>query len=319
MSTSMALAGTGAGSVFGFVQETVFGETPAAPSLQRVRCRPPSLNTEAENFLNREIGNNRMPKGHRRVAESGTVSLPTQVVFGNVDPFLEAILQGTWATGVPVVGSDQVANGAVNRSFACELHRADAETPYFVLANGCLANTFELQVGADGNEPSLLTIGMLAKEISFGAATVDAGGGYTPASTATPMLNGDWVIQIGGSDFEAIALTLNYSDARDPKRVIGSSTPTGFNPAAGGRSCTLSITGYAESKAHLDRWKNQTEASLSAAGTDVEGNALAISVPTFKVGSISEGQDSGPVRFEMQGQAYSADGSTLLTITRTPA
>lgn len=319
MATTMNLAATGAGSAFGFIEESAFGTPPATPSLQGVRCRPPSLNPEAENFLNREIGNGRMPKGHRRVYEAGTVSLPTQLVYGNTDAHLEAIMQGTWATGVPAVGSDRLANGAVDRSFTCEMSRADAETAYFILANGCLFNAFELQISADGNEPSLLNLSAMAKEISYSTSTVDAGDGYTAAPTNTPILNGDWTFQVGGSDFEAIALTMNFQDARDAKRVIGSKTPTGFNRAAGGRSLTGTITGYAETKAHLDRWKNETEASLTATATDAEGNALEFNVPTFKVGSISESDDAGPIRFEMPFEAYSATGATLLNITRTPA
>ena len=313
MSTNMPEAATGAGSLFGLVQETAFGVTPATPALQRIRTRPITFNPEAENFLrSQEIGNGRMPTAHRRVFESGTIRVPTTLIYGNTDDILAGIVGGSWNANILTMGQTP-------RSYTGELHRQDAATPYFVKGVGCFFNSFELQAGADGNEPSLLTLNGIVKEISAENATVDAAGGYDSPVANDEILNGQWNFQVDGGDFEIIAMTLNFQDNRNAKRILGSNTPAGFNRGAGGRRLSGTLTGYAENKGHIDRWKQETESSITAVATDTAGNALTISIPRWKAGNVSETGDEGEVRFEMPFEAYDPSGQTLFSLTRASA
>lgn len=313
--TTMNNAATGGGTQTGFIEETVYGTTPATPSLTALRNRPFSFSPEVEDFINREAGNGRIAKGVRRVFERGTAAIPTDLIYGNADAILEAIMKGTW-TGA---GSQTLANGVANRAFSVEQHRADATTPYFILARGVVFNGFEIAISAEGSDPVLLTLNAQCAEISPAAATVDAGGGYTAVPANTPVDASDVAMQMDAAGIDVIGATISYSDAMDPKREVGSGNPTGYTPGAGGRSCQISLTGYAVDKAHFDRFKAQAEHSFTATATDAEGNVLVISAATMKpVGAYQESGDGGPIRFEQTYEVYDAAGSTLLSLTRTP-
>lgn len=312
MTTMANLAATGAASNLGFIAETVFGTTPATPSLAALRCRPPSFNPEAEDFINMEIGNGRMAKGVQRTFEHGTVSIPTDLIYGNADSIIEAILQGSWNTNA-------LAMGAENRSFSCELDRSDASTPYFVLARGVLFNSFELNVSAEGTDPVLLALNGMAAEISPAASTADAGGGYTAAVTNTPLLSKQAAFQLDSTGVSVLSMNATFTDARDVGRELGAGNPTSFQRGQAGRSLEVRLSGYAANKDHLDRFKNQAAHELDVTFTDAEGNSLLFNVPTMKAtGATTESGDGGAIRWEQSFTAYDAAGSTLLNLTRTP-
>lgn len=315
MTAMTNLAATGGGSAVGFLEETTFGVVPATPSLAALRCRPPTLNPEAEDFVIAEIDNGRMAKGIQRTFEHGTISVPTDLIYGNADAILEAILQGTWGS-LP----QDLSMGSVNRSFVCELDRSDAATPYFVSARGVLFNGFELTVGAEGTDPVMLNLSGMCAEITPAAATLDAGGGYTAAVANSPILASSASIQLDATGISLLSTTVSYTDARDIGREIGAGNPTSFQRGQAGRSAEIRVSGYAANKDHLDRMKAQAAHSLSIACTDAAGNVLTLAVPTMKpVGPTTESSDSGAIRFEQTFVPYDAAGQTLMTLTRTPA
>ncbi|WP_412545821.1 phage tail tube protein [Maricaulis sp. MIT060901] len=314
--TTMNNAATGGGTQAGFIEETVYGTTPATPSLTALRNRPFSFSPEVENYINREVGNNRIAKGVKKVFERGSVAIPMDLIYGNADAILEAIMKGTW-TGA---GTQTLANGSVNRAFSLEQHRADAATPYFILARGTMFHGFEIAISADGSDPVLLTLNGQCAEISPAAATVDAGSGYTAAPGNTPVDAGEVSFQIDAAGIDIIGATFTYNDAIDAKRECGSKTPTGFNPAAGGRSGQVSLTGYAVNKDAFDRMKADAQHAFTATAVDAEGNTLVISAPVIKpIGAYQESADDGSIRWEQTFEAFDPAGGTVFSFTRTPA
>ncbi len=317
--TTMTLPASGAGSELAYIQETTFGQTPASPSLVAVRCLPPQLDPQAEAFISEQINDLRVAAGLRHAYQGAQLSIPMELSYGAADEFLSGALMKDWASDTPGAGTDALDFGAVKKSYSMELARLDAATAYYLLAKGCVFTGFDLNINADGASAVSLTLNALAASLSASNTTADAGGGYTAAPSNEPMIAADVSsIQIDASDVEIVGLSLSYSDPRSPQRVIGSKNAAGFI-ADGRRSLTGTISGYATSKADFDRYLNETESALTATLTDPAGNAFALSIPTWKATGYSEGQGQTAIRFEMTFEAYDADGTSPMRITRTAA
>lgn len=317
--TTMSLPASGVGSELAYIQETAFGETPATPSLVAVRCLPPSLDPQAEAFISEQINDLRVAAGIRHAYQGAELSIPMELSYGAADEFLAAAFSADWQTDTPSAGIDALDFGSVNKSFTMELARLDAATAYYLIARGVVFTGWDLNISADGNSAVDLSLSAMAASLASATSTADAGSGYTAAPANDPMIAADVsAIQIDASDVEIVGLSLSYADPRSAQRVIGSKNAAGFIPD-GRRSLTGTITGYATSKADFDRYLNETESALSATLTDPDGNALTISIPTWKATGYSEGQGQTAIRFEMPFEAYDADGSSPVRITRDPA
>lgn len=317
--TTMSLPASGVGSELAYIQETAFGATPATPSLVAVRCLPPQFDPQAEAFISEQINDLRVAAGIRHAYQGANISIPMELSYGAADEFLAAALMADWQADTPTAGIGALDLGSVRKSYAMELARLDAATAYFLIANGVVFTGWDMQINADGASAVSLTLNALAAKLGVNTATVDAGAGYTAAPTNQPLIAADVSsIQIDASDVEIVGLSLSFSDPRSPQRIIGSKNAAGFI-ADGRRSLTGTISGYATSKADFERYLNETESALGVDLTDPAGNKLSISIPTWKATGYSEGQGQNAIRFEMPFEAYDADGTSPIRITRDPA
>lgn len=92
------------------VRETVFGTTPAAPTMKEVRAlKEYEFNVNPGAIESAEKKSHRMPMKTRPGNKKGDFSIPFQLSYGDFDEFFEEALGGTWAPIATVTAAITVA------------------------------------------------------------------------------------------------------------------------------------------------------------------------------------------------------------------
>lgn len=151
-----------------FVEETAYG-TPGA-QLINLRCTSENFLSGRTTTASQEIRSDRQVSDAITTGEEPSGELNVEFQYAEYDPLLEAVLQGTWSTGVLVNGTDE-------KSFTFEIERGDIGQ--FKLLKGVVANSFSLS-GAS-KEIMTGTFGFLAKSFERTTSTLDA----TPTDSQT--------------------------------------------------------------------------------------------------------------------------------------
>ena len=315
--TTHSIPASGAGSSLAFIQESTFKTTPSTPSLVELACLPPTLNPEAEQFVSEQINALRVQKASRHTGRSGTLQVPMELSYGAADALLAGALKDEWAVDTPSSGTDQLVFDTTELTYAIELKRGDAATPYIVTGNGVLFNSFSMEIVADGNTAVRANFGAMVAKVTVGTSSADADG-YTAPTSNDPLIAADGAIEMDSSAFVAVSISVQYDDPRQPIRAIGSLEASAFAPN-GNRSLTGELAFYANNKDHLDRYLAEASHEIVVTLTDPDGNVLALTLHEVKFGAPRESADSGSIRVTAPFTAIRATGATPLTINRTPA
>jgi len=86
------------------VAETVWGETPATPTLTPVRFTGESLNYNADFVTSQEIRSDRMTPDIIQVSSLASGDIQGEWSYGSYDDFIQAAMFGTWTTTGSVLG-----------------------------------------------------------------------------------------------------------------------------------------------------------------------------------------------------------------------
>jgi hypothetical protein len=296
-----------------YVVESVFGTTPATPAMTPIRHTGFTLGLtrsaiqSAELRADRQITDLRL--GNRSVA--GDVSC--EFSYGTFDDFLAASLGGTWATGVPIAGTDQLKVGELLPSYT--LRRWFSDINVFEVFTGVRFSGMSMSIQPDAI--ATVTFSCIGKD----KANSDISGATKNSATTNSPLTGHEIgtIKEGGVTYAGMTgIDLSLDNGIEAAFELGSSSSGDHTVSQS--NVTGTVTAYFTSAALLDKFINETESSLEFTLTDVDGNAVRVLLPRIKfTGGQPDVGGAGAVLLSMPFQAlYDTVTGTNLLIERTP-
>lgn len=281
----------------GYVEETVFGTTPANPVFDALRHNSSSLNLSKASFGSNELRPDRMVADHRGGTKSVAGNVVGELSLDSYDALIEAALGGDFAL-VGGVGPDMEAKaGILRKSFTLERFFEDINRR--LIYRGAQVNSLQL---------SMNTGGIVGVTFDFWAQSMEAsplaitGATYNPAPTTTPMdaLSGT-VTEGGVAIAVATEVTLNLANNLNPRFVIGSDES--LEPSIGRSIITGTMAAYFEDVTLYAKFINENTSSLSVECTDGAGGTMTFIVPRLKyTGGDVPVADEGPVSINMPFQ-----------------
>ena len=166
---------SGAQHQIAMVLESVFNTIPTTPVFKRIRSTGNTLGLSKSMILSGELRNDRMITDlrHGNKAPAGDISL--ELTADDFDDILEAVLQGTWATGVLKVGTTQ-------RSYIME--RLFSDITQYQRLSGCIINTLSLSVAP--NTIVTGSVGVVAAGFKTDSA-IETGATYSDPTSNLPF------------------------------------------------------------------------------------------------------------------------------------
>lgn len=286
------------------IPEVTYGTTPATPQTQLLEVVNFNGAEKPNTLTDPSIRADRQTSYARRGTNSTDGELEVVLAPDNYDILMEAALQGTWATNTLKIGS-------VQRSFAIE--QGFTDLAQFRVFNGVVVNTFAMDVTTD----ALVTakFGLIGKSTTaFSGTSIDV----TPTAVTVKdkFYHEGGSFNEGGSAIASLsAISFELNNNVNGNYALGS---TGFRTVTSGKvSVKGKVSGLFESVALYDKFKNNTDSSLSftlVAG--IESLTFTFHKVKYTSGGITMKGDAG-VTVELDFEAiYDATALNTMTITR---
>lgn len=268
--------GSGSNVEVSYIAEVTAGTTPATPVFQKLPISTEGL------LLSRDTLESETLRADRQISDvingnkqvGGDVT--GEVRYGAFDDLLEAAFGGTWATGTPVAGTDQLKAGVTRRSFTFERYHADVGA-YF-RSRGVEMSGLTIDRAAN----SLTTMAFNCIGLSQDADTsLITGATYTDAVSTAPMDGFTGTFTISG-DSAACVTTANIvlENGNEALFCIGSDTAKDQSQGKSRVSGSLSI--YFENLDAYNLFNNGTYFDLEMVMQDAAGNIYKINLPRIK-------------------------------------
>lgn len=294
-----------------YVEEVVYGTTPASPAFKTLRHNGATLALNKETLQSEELRDDRMIADVRHGAFSVGGEIPFELSFGSFDDWLAAALCGDW------VGNDLKA-GVGRKSFTVERYFGDmlaADKPYHRFT-GVEVNSLQLQVNSNAMVTG--TFSVLGQGMSLGAAII-AGATYAPAPGTSPVDSFTGTLLENGVAIAVVTeIQLSVENGLETRYVVGSKET--LRPSIARSNVSGNVTAFFENSTLLEKFINETESAMSFTLPDGAGNSLTFFLPRIKyMGGAPDVSGEGPVTLSMPFQAlYDATENTNLVITRDP-
>jgi len=305
---------TGAQHEADYVAEVTFGTTPATPTMKPIRHNSLSLALTKDSLQSDELRADRQIADFRHGNRQVSGDIASELTYGAFDDLLAAALGGTWATGVPSAGTDQLKVGETLTSFTVRRHFSDISL--YEVFTGVRFSGISLSV--QPNQISTISLTCMGKDKTTGNIS---GATRSAVNTNTPFSGHEaGTIKEGGIAYAGITgLELSLSNGIEAAFELGSDT-TGDH-IIGRSNVTGTVTAYFSNATLLDKFINETESSLEYTMTDVDGNTLRFVIPRIKyTGGQPDVSGEGAITLSMPFQAlYDTSTSTNFYIERNPA
>jgi len=295
-----------------YIEESVYGVTPATPTFKPVRHTSCTLALSKNSSQSNELRPDRQVADLRHGAYQVGGDVGIELSTSSFDDLIEAVMGGTWAANVLLAG-------VIRRSFTMERYFADIagiDKPFHRFT-GCEMNSMSLSVTPDARVTGSFTI--LGRGMSTDTAIV-AGATYDAAETTDGLDSFTGTLTEGGSTIGVITeISLNVANGLEAKPVVGSKE--GARPSIGLSLVTGQITAHFENSDLLDKFINETETSIVFTLPDGAGNSLEFELPRVKYsGGQPDVSGPGSILLTMPFTAlYDAGENTNLKITRVNA
>lgn len=312
----MATTATGSEHSLDYIAEVTYGTTPATPSFADLRHTGVTLGLSKSTFESGELRSDRQIAHFRHGNKSVSGDLNIELSYGTFDDLLQAALGGTWATGVPAVGTDQLKAGTTRRSFTLERKFGNLDTPEYHRYTGAEINTFNLSVTPDAIVTG--SFGIVAKGASIATAII-TGATYGAATTTEPFDSFSGSITEGGSPIGTVtSIEFSLENGLNPLFVVGSDET--LRPGIGKSRLTGTMTTFFQSKALMEKFINETASSIILVLTDSAGNDLSIELPNVKYnGGQPDVDGEAEISVSLPFIAlYDATDASNVVIERTP-
>lgn len=297
---------TGSRSQVGIVVETVYGTTPATPSLTGLAYTDFSVNLTHDEYEDNTIRADRMERysitGNNHVAGDITANFSAL----NFDSLLESLMSSLFTTNVLKIGSTR-------KSFSME--EAQSDISIYNVFTGVLVDKLDLTVPSDAIVTAKFSV--VGKDQSAYASTSIDTDGYTAPAAARPFTH------LGGT-FKEGGVVVGYITS------IDLSVDNGYtaNYSLGNAACrdmtynmikvSGTVNAYFEDSVFVNKFMNQTVSSLDFTLTDGT-HTMEFNMPNVKyTGATKTVNGQGPVTIALPFKAlYDSVSANVLTITRT--
>lgn len=262
-----------------YVAETVFGTTPATPSLIQLPYTTQSLDLTKERVTGNDIQPDRMPRVDRHGNRSASGDIVVDLRKGDYDPFFESVFMGTFSTNVLKIGTTP-------KSFTIE--DAATDITQFRLFTGMTVSS--LAVSIRPNQMVTGTFSMVGKDMAISGTSVDAV--KTAASSNQPFdaYSGTLKVANAGSPLVSSAIVTGFdftiNNALAPTFVVGASTTPQLE--YGMATVEGTITAYFEDASLINRFLNETQTALEVSVDDPTGSSdYTFLFPRVKINGAS--------------------------------
>lgn len=292
----------------GYVEESVFGTTPATPAFKALRHNSTTLNLNRAAFGSDELRDDRMIADWRAGTRSVEGNIVTELSRTSHDDLLAAALCGEWVGNVLKAGS-------VRKSFSME--RRFNDVGEYLRYRGVQIDT--LQIGMTTGAVVGLTFGLWGRGMDAPDQAIITGATYPAAPTTKTMDAITGTITEGGSPIGvATEVTLNLANNLNPRFVIGSAES--LEPSIGRSSLTGTLSAFFEDSVLYQKFLTNADSSLQVVCSDGV-DSFTFLVPKLKyTGGDIPVSGEGPVSIQMpfQGILDPVTG-TNFQITRSAA
>lgn len=290
-----------------YIEETVYGETPATPQWTLLPHTGNTLQLSKEAVESSTLRGNRQRSDPRHGNESITGNLNVEIAWNIYDDFLEAAMMGEWTVDVLKVGT-------IRRSFSILRHFKDIDE-YLVFTGVEISSvSFTIQPN------SLVTanFAMLGQGMSDG---LTSGSTFAAETDHIPMSSWDGSVEEDGSPI-AIITSIEPSVENNMNALFVVGQKQTLRPDVGMSTTTGTISAYFQDLALLNKYRNETVSSLSFETVDPAGNMYTFLAPRVKYMSAStdvsgEGALTVPLNYTMMYDSTTTE--TNLQITRLAA
>jgi len=290
-------------SYISYVAEAEPGVTPATPSMLKLRTTNPlGLSPSKALLESEEVLAHRQREHVRHGLRSVGGSVPFELSYEAYNDWLEALLSGTWSTGVLKAGT-AVKTFTIEQRIAADRYihgRGVAPSQLSLTMNptGIISGSWEL-VGMD---------------FESAAATLGA-----PADVAThaPFDGlGNAVIEEGGAVIgNATSIELAINANKTVGALLGKAG--GDAPVDGQLQVTGTLTARFDSLALFQKFENETDSSLKITFTNPDGaGTLAFEIPKLKYNSGAPQNNDNVIDVSCSFEGlYAAGDATSIIIT----
>ncbi|MDA3832281.1 MAG: phage tail tube protein [Spirochaetales bacterium] len=300
----------GSKTLYTFFPEATAG-TPAAGAYQTLRCKAGAKFELARNtFTSADLRADRMESSLSYGTKSGSLTLPIEWSYGTYDTLLEATMGGTWAVGVPALGSDTLLVGNAARTLTFE----ETSGGFVEQSVGATLGGFTISKKTDAIVEGDFSGVFMNTTTAATAATSVAAATTNPAFdslTGTITDDAGVITYISGWD-------LKVEQEVSPNFALGSdsaqSTSLGVVKVSG------SINAYFVDNTLRDKYINGTPTTLALVLGDATTGTLAFEMNTVKY--THNTRDNNPLaRMETLNfvATYTLADLSSLKITRTAA
>lgn len=293
------------------VVETIRGTTPATPAMSTVRHSSCNLGLSKETFRSEEIHTTRELKDFRHGNRQVGGEFGFELSYGSFDPYLEALLMGTWTANVLKVGTTR-RSFTITRNFSDQVGGSNP----FHRFTGCEFNKLALKLVA--GKITTGSFGVLGKNVAYEAAAF-AGSTFPAATTSTVMdgftgsLTVDSVASLAFTE-----LNLNFENGLSPNFALFDDT----SQLPSTDICTVSgdFGLYFDNAAFLTKFLSQAYTDLSFTMLDNAGKGYTIRLPKLSLtGGQPDVSGKGSIMLKVHFQAvYDATATASVIITRIP-
>lgn len=194
------------------VKETVFGQTPASPTLKPIRYTGESLNFNIENVTSAEIRSDRMIDSLIQTGADASGDVEFELSYESFDDYLESALASTYQTAVAIAAATDISAANADNSY-------NSTTTNFTTENMTVGQWIKVEGFTEAANNGYVKLVSIAanKIVVAGATLADEASGDSINMDGTMLRNGttlsSFTVQKHLQDL-ATPLFINYTGAR---------------------------------------------------------------------------------------------------------
>lgn len=250
----------GSRSSLAYIAETVFGTTPAAPTLANLPFTTHSLDVVKDRVEGNDIQADRMPRVDRHGNKQASGSIEVDLRKATYDEFFESAFLNTFSTNTLKIGTTPKFLSIEDRA---------ADISQFRLFTGMAVSTMSVSIAP--NQMVSATFDMVGKTGTQSATSVSASA-PTAAAANAPFDSYSGVISDGGSGISIVtSLEFSVTNSFAPTFVIGSDSAPQLEFGRAVVEGTMTV--YYENATLINKFLNETESSVQVSVNDPTGNS----------------------------------------------
>lgn len=290
-----------------YTQETVWGTTPATPTMNLIERVSSSLNMKKDTFQSNRIRSDRKIAHFRHGVRRVEGDIEDEFAIASHDVFLSALLCNDWS-------SDVLKDGVLKKSFTFEQNFADITGDKYQVFTGVRFNTGAIDLPTTG----LATIkyGLIGKGMTISSAALDDLPVAPVSGSLLASVNGS--LSLDGTPVSVLtALQINIDNKIEGTPVVGSNE---IGTQSYGRcNITGTLEALVEDLSMVTAFRDETELALICVlEGEVAGTSITIELPRIKLGQADiqlSGEGTAMVSVNYQALLSDADNAQII-ITR---